>query len=392
MQIKKKAITILMTVCLVLFLGPTIPVQAEPTGDEPVADAEGFVVDEEGTLIKYAGTGGAITIPESVSVIADGVFASNASITSVTIPSYVTGIGSKAFYDCTSLTSVKLEGGINSIPSQAFYNCTGLTSITIPNTVTSIGSQAFGGCASLTGITIPASVTSIGTDAFTGCSRLASFAVESGNGAYAVSDGCLYNKAMTKLIRCPQGKSGVTIAGSTVTITTGSFTDCIAVGSLTLPESVTTIETNAFSGSGISTILIPASVTAIGSQAYWNPATISGYTGSQAQTYATGNGIAFQSLGSVEDPDDSDNGNDTQNPDDSDDGTDDGANDGTSGGGVTDGGTSNGGSGQTTTSDNHEKDETPKTGDGLNPVYFLCFGVLLVGVYFMLASKRKHVR
>lgn len=377
MQIKKKVITILMTACLVLFLGPDIRVSAEPVEDDSAASA-GFVVDEEGTLVDYTGAGGAITIPANVQTIGAGAFASDKTITSITIPSSVTGIGDKAFYDCTSLTSVTIEGSINTIPTQAFYNCTSLTGIAIPSSVTAIGSQAFGGCASLTGITIPASVNAIGADAFTGCSRLTGFTVESGNGAYAVSDGCLYNKAMTKLIRCPQGKSSVTIAGSTVTIASGAFTDCIAVGSLTLPESVTTIETNAFSGSGIDTILIPASVNAIGSQSYWNPSAISGYSGSQAQTYATGNGIEFRSVGTVESPGNAGSEDNTQTPNGSGSGTNVGA--------------SGGGSGETTTSDNHEKDVTPQTGDGLNPVYFLCFGVLLVGVYFILESKKKRVR
>lgn len=379
MQMKKKAIAVLMTVCLVLFFGPVIRAQAEPA-----ADAEGFVVDETGTLIQYVGAGGAITIPESVSTIGSGVFASNASITSVTIPAYVTGMGDQAFYNCTSLTSVTIEGGISAVPTQAFYNCTSLSSVTIPSSVTSIGSQAFAECGSLTGITIPASVTGIGTDAFTGCTRMASISVASGNGAYGSSDGCLYNKAMTKFIRCPQGKSSVTIAGSTTTIASGAFKDCIAVGSLTLPESVTAIEADAFTGSGISTILIPASVTSIGSQSGWTPSAISGYTGSQAQIYATGNGITFQSVGSVENPDNSDNtdssgkDNETPNPDNS--------------GAGANAGASNGGSGATTTSDSHEKDTTPKTGDGLNPVYYLCFAVLLTGVYFILAGKRKRVK
>lgn len=389
MQIKKKAITILMTACLVLFLGPDIRAAAEPVGDDSAANA-GFVVDEEGTLVDYTGAGGAITIPANVQTIGAGAFASDKAVTSVTIPSSVTGMGDKAFYDCTSLTSVTIEGSMNAIPTQAFYNCTSLTAIAIPSSVTSIGSQAFGGCASLTGITIPSSVNAIGADAFTGCSRLTGFAVESDNGAYAVSDGCLYNKVMTKLIRCPQGKSNVTIAGSTVTIASGAFTDCIAVASLTLPESVTAIETNAFSGSGIDTILIPASVNSIGSQSYWNPSAISGYSGSQAQVYATGNGIEFQSIGTVETPGGTNNGGNTQTPDASGNGTDVGASGGTSGNG-TNTGTSGGASGKTTTSDNHEKDVTPQTGDGLNPAYFLCFGVLLIGVYFILAGKRRHI-
>lgn len=46
-------------------------------------------------------------------------------------------------------------------------------------------------------------------------------------------------------------------------------------------------------------------------------------------------------------------------------------------------------SGKTVTSGSHEKDSTPKTGDGINPVFFLCIGVLLVGVYFVVSNRKK---
>ena len=272
MQILKKGFSIFAAVCLLLAVMPGQTVRADETTDE-----NGFTVDDSGTLVAYSGAGGAITIPESVSTIASGVFASNTSITSVTIPSYVTGMGTAVFYNCTSLGSVSIEGDIGSIPAETFYNCTSLTSVSIGTSISSIGSQAFAECSSLsqftipesvgsigdkafydctslTGITIPAGVSSIGSNVFTGCSRLASISVASGNGTYASSDGCLYNKAMTKLIRCPEGKSGAKIATSTATIGAGAFANCKSVTSLTVPDSVNTIETDAFSGSSISTI------------------------------------------------------------------------------------------------------------------------------------------
>ena len=52
------------------------------------------------------------------------------------------------------------------------------------------------------------------------------------------------------------------------------------------------------------------------------------------------------------------------------------------------------GSGKTTTSTNvapHVKDSTPKTGDGIGAEYFLCGGILLVGVYFVVTKKRASV-
>ena len=53
------------------------------------------------------------------------------------------------------------------------------------------------------------------------------------------------------------------------------------------------------------------------------------------------------------------------------------------------GATKNSNSGKTVTSGSHEKDSTPKTGDGINPVFFLCIGVLLVGVYFVVSNRKK---
>lgn len=420
MRMMKKGLSVIVMACMLLCMMPSV-VRAEET-----TDANGFTVDDTGTLVAYSGPGGAITIPDNVSAIASGVFASNTSITSVTIPSYVTGMGTDVFYNCTSLNRVDIQGNISSIPANTFYNCTSLGSVSIsapitsigsqafaecgalsaleiPGSVTSIGEKAFYDCGSLTTVTIPASVSSIGSNAFTGCTRLGAINVAAGNGTYASSDGCLYNKAMTKLIRCPEGKSGVTVSSGTVTIGSGSFEDCRGITSLTLPESVTAIEANAFTGSGISTIVIPASVTSIGAQSNWSPSMISGYTGTQAQTYATGNGITFQTLG---------NANTDQNTDNSgsgDDGKEDNStpapapdngnsgNNGNSGASVSEnpnaaGNVKNSSSGATTISDTHDKDETPKTGDGINPVFFLCAAVLLVGVYFVLANKNKIVK
>ena len=112
MQILKKGFSIFAAVCLLLAVMPGQTVRADETTDE-----NGFTVDDSGTLVAYSGAGGAITIPESVSTIASGVFASNTSITSVTIPSYVTGMGTAVFYNCTSLGSVSIEGDIGSIPA-----------------------------------------------------------------------------------------------------------------------------------------------------------------------------------------------------------------------------------------------------------------------------------
>lgn len=83
-----------------------------------------------------------------------------------TIPDFVTSMSSGAFASCRSITKVVIPNTIANIPYGAFSQCDALTDVVIPNSVTSIEDRAFYGCSSLANITIPSSVTNIGTDAF----------------------------------------------------------------------------------------------------------------------------------------------------------------------------------------------------------------------------------
>ena len=83
-----------------------------------------------------------------------------------TIPDFVTSMSSGAFASCRSITKVVIPNTIANIPYGAFSQCDALTDVVIPNSVTSIEERAFNGCSSLANITIPSSVTNIGTDAF----------------------------------------------------------------------------------------------------------------------------------------------------------------------------------------------------------------------------------
>ena len=176
----------------------------------------------------------------------------------------VIAIGEYAFAGCIGITSISIPNSVTSIGNMAFYNCSSLTSIHISNSITSIGNYAFAGCIGITSISIPNSVTSIGSAPFPNCSSLTSINVASGNTHYSSIDGVLYNYVQDALIQCPGAKTSVIIPSSVTSIGSSAFSGCSGLSSITIPNSVTSIGSYAFNGcSGLSSITIPNSVTSI---------------------------------------------------------------------------------------------------------------------------------
>ena len=316
-----------------------------------------------------AGKSGAYTIPSGVISIGDSAFYGCSGLTSVPIPSGVTTIGSNAFYGCTGITSVSIPSSVTSIgysafsgctgivsfsvdaanpsysssdgvlfnkpqtlliqcpaakngtytiPStvtaigdSAFAACTGLTSVSIPPSVTYIGIQAFTGCTGLTGMSIPYSVFSIGDYAFSGCTGIVSFSVDAANHSYSSSDGVLFNKPQTSLIKYPAGKSGAyTIPADVTTIGYQAFFGCTGLVSL----SVDAANPNYSSLDGVlfnklQTLLIqypagksgaytiPASVTTIGIGAFYRCTGLVSLSVDAANpNYSSLDGVVFNKL------------------------------------------------------------------------------------------------
>ena len=159
---------------------------------------------------------------------------------------------------------------VTSIGSSAFFGCSSLSSVTIGNSVTSIGDYAFRSCSSLTSVTIGYSVSSIGSAAFAYCSKLETIYVDPANIEFSFIDGILYNKDASTLLCCLAGKTTMTIPNSVTSIENGAFAGCFSLTSVAIPNSVTSIGDDAFSGcSSLTSVTIPNSVTSIGESAFF---------------------------------------------------------------------------------------------------------------------------
>lgn len=150
----------------------------------------------------------------------------------------------------------------STIPTAAFQSKVNLKSIVIPSNIQKIEWIAFAGCSSLDSLRIPASVSTISEDVFSGKVQIN---VDDANLAYSSLDGVLYNKNKTALIFCPTNKVGNFSIPNTVTsIERNAFSMCQLLTTISIPNSVNSIGYNAFEYcKALESIEIPAAVTTL---------------------------------------------------------------------------------------------------------------------------------
>ncbi len=211
-----------------------------------------------------------MAISDSVVGIGIGAFRYCESLAEILIPNSVTNIGSFAFYGCNRMTNVVIGAGVISIGFDAFNHCGGLTSVLIPDNVIGIGDTAFYDCTGLTTVTLGRGVTSLGQGVFDACSGLAAIIVELDNASFGSDEGVLFDKSLTELLQCPEGKAGSYIIPNSVTqIEAGAFRFCRRVTDISIPDTVTSIESDTFYAcSGLTNAVIGNGVTNIGDWAF----------------------------------------------------------------------------------------------------------------------------
>lgn len=215
--------------------------------DNPSYSADGlFVTDKSGKeLIKYVGRdGGELTVPDGIASLADGVF-EGSGFSEIVLPAGLTEIGERAFAGSAFLECVTVPDSVTAIGTGAFENCIMLKEAVIPRSLDVLGNRAFAGCVSVTEVRYGA------TDLQALVKDNATF---DGTGA---TSGLVLN------------------IGEGVLSVPARLFDGEGAGTLHLREivfaencTVTSIGSQAFAYTGITSVTIPASVTSLGSDAF----------------------------------------------------------------------------------------------------------------------------
>ena len=266
------------------------------TGDVTIpTEVNGYTV----TLVKHNAFGGSsntwagvpptpsnlhidhLQLPETIITIEEGAF-SEGDVKHVTLSGNFNTTGAIFGY-CSTLESIDLPEGITSLPNKLFAYCQSpvVESFVIPATVTKIGDYCFQG-SNMKSIVVPATVQQVGNGAFNDCDQMTTAIVESsatmlGNGAFSGCDllteftfpeGTTY--VPESILNDAKLLEKVVLPPTVLTIGSGAFRDCRSLSDVALPEGLTDIGASAFRNSGLTSVELPSTLTAIRFWAFYD--------------------------------------------------------------------------------------------------------------------------
>lgn len=169
----------------------------------------------------------------NVTIMQDGVFFNNHSLTSVKLPKGLKNFWDHAFCGCKALNNIVMPSTVEGIYNNVFEGCESLSNVTFNDSYTILGHHVFKNCP-LTAVTFPKTLTSIGEYAFEN----------------------------TKLTTVDLSNTKIT------SLSNGCFFICEKLSDVKLPKDLTDIGNNAFISSAIASITFPPSLQKIGGCAF----------------------------------------------------------------------------------------------------------------------------
>lgn len=169
----------------------------------------------------------------NVTIMKDGVFYNNKSLTSIQLPNKLENFWDNAFNGCTSLNNIVMPSTVVGIYNNVFQGCTSLSNVKFNDRYTTLGHHVFKNCP-LDAVTFPTTLTSIGEYAF----------------------------EKTNLKKVDLSNTHIT------SLPNGSFYNCQQLNDVKLPIALTDIGERAFYQSTITSITFPSSLQKIDAWAF----------------------------------------------------------------------------------------------------------------------------
>lgn len=191
----------------------------------------------------------------NVTVMTDGVFFNNKSLTSIKLPKGLEDFWNNAFNGCTALNNIVMPSTVEAIYDYVFQDCTSLSNVTLNEGCTTLGHHVFKNCP-LAAVTFPNTLGSIGEYAFEG-TKLETVDL-SNTQITRLPNGCFYNCQQLNDVKLPKALTDI-----------GESAFCkSAIASITFPYSLQKIDAWAFQFTQLTNVVIPTKTGHIGDGAF----------------------------------------------------------------------------------------------------------------------------
>jgi len=181
----------------------------------------------------------------------------------------ITLIPTECFKNRNKLSHITLPDNISSLDREAFSGCTNLKYVNIPEEVTTIGIDCFNGCESIDSLYFPEKVNLLFEKSLEGMTNLSKLIVSKDNKTYdsRENSNAIIKTEYNALI---QGTVSTVIPCTVTSIANYAFYGIANLSHIEIPNSVKSIGSYAFSGTGLKSIEIPNTETTIDEFAFYN--------------------------------------------------------------------------------------------------------------------------